>query len=121
MRDPCRQPVGFGARRSAPGNSRLEAARTRSHAVPRDLISFDDGAMTVPAEDVPAVATAAHQVVDAAKDAGVWVIGGGLLRQRARIVTPDGTVTVGPDPEPTAVLGGFAILTCPPARRRWRG
>ena len=43
----------------------------------RYLISFDDGAMTFPAE-LPAVAEAAHAVVREAKDAGVWVFGGGL-------------------------------------------
>ena len=81
--------------------------------MPRYLISFDDGAMTFPEEDLPAVAKAAHQVVYEAKDAGVWVFGGGLLRQRARIVAPDGTVTDGPYPEPKAVIGGFSIIEVP--------
>ena len=81
--------------------------------MPRYLISFDDGAMTFPEEDLPAVAAASHQVVDAAKAARVWIFGGGLLRQRARIVAPDGTVTDGPDPEPKAVLGGVAIIDVP--------
>jgi hypothetical protein len=44
----------------------------------RYLISFDDGAMTFPEEDLPDVAEAAHAVVQEAKDAGVWVFGGGL-------------------------------------------
>ena len=44
----------------------------------RYLISFDDGAMTYPEEDLPVVAEAAHKVVHEAKDAGVWVVGGGL-------------------------------------------
>jgi aryl-alcohol dehydrogenase-like predicted oxidoreductase len=47
----------------------------------RYLISFDDGAMTFPEEDVPDVAKAAHAVVDQAVDAGVWVFGGGLHSQ----------------------------------------
>ena len=81
--------------------------------MPRYLISFDDGAMTFPAEDLPAVAAAAHQVVYAAKDAGVWIFGGGLLRQTASIVAPDGTVTDGPDPETKAVIGGFSIIDVP--------
>jgi len=79
----------------------------------RYLISFDDGAMTFPAEDLPAVAEAAHQVVYAAKDAGVWMFGGGLLSQRARIVATDGTVTNGPYPETKAVIGGFSIIDVP--------
>ena len=79
----------------------------------RYLISFDDGAMTFPAEDLPAVAEAAHQVVYAAKDAGVWMFGGGLLSQRARIVATDGTVTNGPYPETKAVIGGFSVVDVP--------
>jgi hypothetical protein len=79
----------------------------------RYLISFDDGAMTVPAEDLPDVAGAARKVVYEAKDAGVWIFGGGLLSQRASIVAPDGTVTTGPYPETKAVIGGFSIIEVP--------
>ena len=81
--------------------------------MPRYLISFDDGAMTFPAEDLPAVAEAAHQVVDAAKDAGVWIFGGGLRSQRASIMAADGTVSNGPYPETKAVIGGFSIIDVP--------
>lgn len=76
----------------------------------RYLISFDDGSMTIPEEDLPEVARAAHAVVAKAKEAGVWVVGGGLLTQRASIVSPDGTVTAGPFPETKAVIGGFSII-----------
>ena len=79
----------------------------------RYLISFDDGTMIVSEEELPAVAEAAHAVVDAAKDAGVWVFGGGLLSQRASVVAPDGTVAAGPYPETKAVLGGFSIVDVP--------
>ena len=65
----------------------------------RYLISFDDGAMTFPEEEMPDVAKAAHEVVQKAKDAGVWVFGGGLESQRASVVATDGTVTDGPYPE----------------------
>ena len=44
----------------------------------RYLISFDDGWMTFPEEDLPAVDEAAHKVVQEAKNAGVWMFGGGL-------------------------------------------
>jgi len=74
------------------------------------LISFDDGAMTFPAEDLPDVAKAAHEVVQEAKTAGVWVFGGGLERQRASIVATDGMVTDGPFPETKEVIGGFAVV-----------
>lgn len=79
----------------------------------RYLISFDDGSMTFPEEDLPAVADAAHAVLREAKAAGVWVHGGGLQRQRASIVDTDGTVREGPFPETKAVIGGFSIVDVP--------
>jgi hypothetical protein len=79
----------------------------------RYLISFDDGWMTFPSEDLPAVAEAAHAVLREAKAAGVWVHGGGLERQRASVVATDGTVREGPLPETKAVIGGFSIVEVP--------
>ena len=79
----------------------------------RYLISFDDGAMTFPEEELPEVAEASHEVVRKAQDAGVWVFGGGLQRQQASVVATDGTVTDGPYPETKAVLGGFSIIDVP--------
>jgi hypothetical protein len=78
--------------------------------MPRYLISFDDGAMTFPEQDLPAVGQAAHAVVREAQDAGVWIFGGGVESQRASIVATDGKVTDGPSPETKAVIGGFAIV-----------
>jgi hypothetical protein len=88
-------------------------AGKRSHEVTRYLISFDDGAMIFPEEDLPALVEASHKVVAEAKDAGVWIFGGGLLSQRASIVATDGTVTDGPYPETKAVIGGFSIIDVP--------
>jgi hypothetical protein len=79
----------------------------------RYLISFDDGAMTFPDEDLPAVAEAAHRVVREAKAAGVWIFGGGILSQRATIVATDGALSDGPFPETKAVIGGFSIIEVP--------
>ncbi len=80
----------------------------------RFLISFDDGAMNhIPDEDWRAVGEAAHEVVREAKAAGVWIFGGGLLRQQASIVATDGTVADGPFPETKAVVGGFSIIEVP--------
>ncbi|GAA4464471.1 YciI family protein [Phytohabitans houttuyneae] len=77
----------------------------------RYLISFDDGAMDhIPDEDWPAVGKASHAVVQDAVDAGVFVFGAGLERQRASIVATDGTATDGPYPETKAVIGGFVII-----------
>ena len=74
----------------------------------RYLISFDAHAMDhIPAEDMPDVGRAAHGVVSEAMDAGVFVFGGGLERQKASIVATDGTVTDGSYPE---AVGGFWIV-----------
>jgi hypothetical protein len=80
--------------------------------MPRYLISFDDGAMTFPEEELPAVSDAAHAVVEEAKDAGVWVFGGGLYsREEASVVATDGTVTQGL--ESKAYVGGMSIIDVP--------
>ncbi|MFO1226765.1 YciI family protein [Roseateles sp.] len=77
----------------------------------RFLISFDDGSMDhIPEADLPAVSDAARAVVRDAKAAGVWIFGGGLFRQQASYVAPDGRITPGPVPETKAVVGGFCIL-----------
>jgi len=66
----------------------------------RYLISFDDGAMTFPEEELPDVAVAAHAVAQEGKVAGVWVFGGGLVSiEEVSVVATDGTVTDGPYPE----------------------
>ena len=78
----------------------------------RYLISFDDGAMTFPEEDLPDVAAAAHAVAQAAMDAGVWVFGGGLhSHEEVSVVATDGTVTDGP--ESKAYIGGFSVVDVP--------
>jgi hypothetical protein len=80
----------------------------------RYLISFDDGAMTFPEEDLPDVAEAAHAVVRDAMDAGVWVFGGGLhSHEEVSVVATDGTVADGPDPEGKAYIGGFSVVDVP--------
>jgi hypothetical protein len=79
--------------------------------MPRYLISFDAHAMDhISAEEMPAVGRAAHEVVQEALDAGVWVFGGGLEWQQASVVATDGAVTEGPFPE---ALGGFCVVDVP--------
>jgi hypothetical protein len=79
--------------------------------MPRYLISFDAHAMDhIPAEEMPAVAEAAHAVAQEAMDTGVWVFGGGLEHQKASVVATDGTVTDGPYPE---AVGGFCVVDVP--------
>jgi hypothetical protein len=75
----------------------------------RYLISFDCGAMTFPDEDLPDLAKAAHEVVEQAKDAGVWVFGGGV----------EGRVgTDGPALASKEYLADSRSSTCPHTRRR---
>ena len=74
----------------------------------RYLISFGAHAMDhIPGEDMPAVAEAAHAVVQEAVNARVLVCTGGLEDQRASIAATDGTVTDGPGPE---AIGGFTLV-----------
>lgn len=63
--------------------------------------------------ELPGVGEAAHAVVRDAKAAGVWIFGGGVLRQQATIVGVDGARTAGPMPENKAVIGGFSIIEVP--------
>jgi hypothetical protein len=78
------------------------------------LISFPDGAMDhIPQEDFPDVAKADQEVFRDAVQAGVWVFGAGLQRQRANVVSTDGTVTDGPYPETREVIGGFCVVDVP--------
>lgn len=82
--------------------------------MPRYLISFDDGSMNhIPDADWPEVGEASHAVVREAKAAGVWIFGGGVLRQQATIVATDGSASPGPVPETKAVVGGFSIIEVP--------
>jgi hypothetical protein len=88
-----------------------DAAAQEGVALLRYLISFDDGSMDhIPETDMPEVGEAAHAVVREAKAAGVWIFGGGILRQQAAIVGVDGNVADGPVPETKAVVGGFSII-----------
>jgi hypothetical protein len=77
----------------------------------RYLISFDAHAMDhIAAEDMPDVARAAHEVVQEAQNAGVFVFGGGLENRKASVVAIDGTITDGPYPE---AIGGFWVVDVP--------
>jgi hypothetical protein len=61
-------------------------------------------------EDTPAVARAAHEVVQEAMNAGVWIFGGGLESQKTSIVATEGTVTAGPYPE---AIGWVCVVDVP--------
>jgi len=81
--------------------------------MPRYLISFDDGAMTFPEEDLPEVSRASRAVVQAAKDAGVWIFGAGIDGHAVSVVGTDGTVRQDPYPESKGHIGGFSIIEVP--------
>ena len=79
--------------------------------MPRYLISFDAHAMDhIAAEEMPAVDKAAHELVQEALNAGVWVFGGGLEDEKATVVSTDGTVSEGLCPE---AIGGFWVVDVP--------
>ena len=107
----CSNPVGHGP----------VAVGGRAIGMKRYLISFDDGAVTFPEEETPAVGEAAHQVVRAAQEAGVWVFGGGVESQRASIVTTDGMITDGPYRRPRLSSAGSRLSRCPHEKRHWSG
>ena len=78
------------------------------------LISFPGPAMDVPAEEMAAVSEAAHGVIREAKDAGVYVFGGGINEEVAPLmVAANGTVTNQTYPQTRELDGGFCVLELP--------
>ncbi len=82
------------------------------------LISFPSGVMDVAEDEWEQVGRDAHEVLRRAKDAGVWVFGGGIDESVAPVrVAGDGSVTDGSYPENEQLAGGFARmkigLSCP--------
>ncbi len=78
------------------------------------LISFPAPAMTVPAEELPAVSEASHKVIREAKASGVYVFGGGINEGVAPLmVAADGTIEGGTYPQNRELSGGFCVLELP--------
>lgn len=70
--------------------------------------------MTFPDEELQAVSDASHAVVQEAKDAGVWVFGGGIDESIPPVlVDGDGTVREGTYPQTARIEGGYAVLELP--------
>jgi hypothetical protein len=93
---------------------RQRRRQERSHEMTQYLISFGAHAMEhIPDEDFSDVAKAALAVDQEARDAGVFVFAGGLESEQASIVAIDGTVTDGPYPETTEVIGGLTVVEVP--------
>ena len=78
------------------------------------LISFPASAMDVPNEEMAAVGEAARAVTRQAKQAGVYVFGGGINTGVApQMVACDGGVTNGTYPQTREFDGGFCVLELP--------
>ena len=78
------------------------------------LISFPSRAMEVPDGEWEVVVRESHAVVQQAKDAGVWVFGGGINESVAPVrVAGDGSVTAGAYPENERLSGGFTVVEVP--------
>lgn len=76
----------------------------------RYLISFNDGDMNFPVEDLPAVGEAAHVVMREGIAAGIWIGGGGFQGYSPRVVSTDGSVRQGPLQESPVHIGGFTVI-----------
>ncbi len=78
------------------------------------LISFPGSAMDVPHSDMAAVSGAARAVIRDAKEAGVYVFGGGINDDVAPLmVAANGTVTNETYPQTKEFDGGFCVLELP--------
>ncbi|MSY88009.1 MAG: hypothetical protein F2652_06475 [Actinobacteria bacterium] len=79
--------------------------------MPKYMISFNDGDMTFPEEDFPAVAKAAHEVMREGVEAGIWLEGGGgFMGYSPRVVGLDGWVSDGPLTASPVHIGGFSVI-----------
>jgi len=77
------------------------------------LISFPSEAMVVSVEELPIVVAESHAVIEAAKEAGVYVFGGGINEQvEPVLVSADGSVSTELYPG-RQLDGGFTVLELP--------
>lgn len=78
------------------------------------LISFPAPVMDIPEGDWVGVGEAAHAVIREAKNAGVYVFGGGMNEDVAPLtVAADGAATNETCPQTRQFDGGFCILELP--------
>ena len=78
------------------------------------LISFPASAMQVSEEDLPEVGRAANEVIERAKEAGVYLFAGGISTDPAPVlVAGDGTVSSTTYPQTREFDGGFTVLELP--------
>ena len=75
------------------------------------LISFPSATMVLAPEDFEAVVESSHSAMREAKDAGVYVFGGGIDEDAPPLmVAADGTVTNETYPQTKEFNGGFCVL-----------
>jgi hypothetical protein len=75
------------------------------------LISFPSGEMEIPDGEFQTVVEESHAVIREAKEAGVYVFGGGIDEDVAPVlVSADGTVTEGTYPQTRRLEGGYTVL-----------
>lgn len=78
------------------------------------LISFPSEAMVLTEEEFAQAGIDAHAVLREAKDAGVWVFGGGINESVPPVrVSSDGAVTAGTYEPTRQIEGGYAVLELP--------
>jgi len=78
------------------------------------LISFPSGVMQFSEDDFDDVVRESHEVIREAKDAGVYVFGGGIDEDVDPVrVAADGTVTNDTYPQTKVLDGGFTVLELP--------
>src|SRR4029079_5702215 len=91
-----------------------QSVHARSPWMTKYLISFPSRAMEVADDEWELVGRESHAVLRLAKDAGVWVFGGGIEESVAPVrVAGNGTVIEGAYPENERLSGGFALLELP--------
>jgi hypothetical protein len=78
------------------------------------LISFPSGEMQIPEGQFQQVVDDSHAVIQEAKDAGVYVFGGGIDESVPPVrVSADGTVAEGTYPQTRQIEGGYTVLELP--------
>ena len=76
----------------------------------RFIISFNKGDMKFSESELPQVAEESHAVVREAKEAGVWIFGGGFFEDKPSVINEDGNVKPGPLKPSEVRLGGFSVI-----------
>ena len=78
------------------------------------LISFPSAAMVVRGSELEAAGRDSHAVIEEAKDAGVYVFGGGIDESVPPVlVSGDGAIAEGGYPWAPSLDGGFCVLELP--------